>query len=152
MVSDLLPVILSALVLWLLGLSVFVYRIYVHYRRLGKGIKEANLLEVLNKILEAQGLNQRSLVEVKRKLSEIEKDIRSDIQKVGLVRFNPFSETGGDQSFSLALLDKDDDGIVLSCLHTRDRTRVYAKLVKEGKTKYELSNEERKAIAEAQKK
>src|SRR3989344_5821662 len=73
------------------------------------------------------------------------------VQRVGLVRFNPFSETGGDQSFALALLNGKDNGVVLLSLHGREGTRVYVKPVKDGESTYELSKEERQAIEEARK-
>ena len=73
--------------------------------------------------------------------------MKSHIQKVGFVRFNPFPQTGGDQSFSLSLLDENDNGFVLSSLHSRDTTRFYAKTIKNGQGDgYELSKEEKKAI------
>ena len=57
---------------------------------------------------------------------------RQAFQRVGLVRYNPFEETGGNQSFALALLDADGDGWVLSSLHARSGTRVYAKAITRG--------------------
>ena len=72
------------------------------------------------------------------------------LQKIGFVRFNPFPQTGGDQSFCLSLLDEKDNGFVLSSLHSRDATRFYAKTVKAGQGDgYELSIEEVKAIKNA---
>ena len=71
------------------------------------------------------------------------------IQKVGIVRFNPFREIGGDQSFAIALLDGQDNGIVLTSLYSREGNRVYAKPVERGKSKYQLSEEEKKAIEKA---
>lgn len=70
------------------------------------------------------------------------------------MRFNPFSQTGGNQSFSLALLDGNNDGIVISSLHNREETRVYAKIVKKGESEKEMpfSDEEREAIRQALKK
>jgi hypothetical protein len=76
--------------------------------------------------------------------------MKSHIQKIGFVRFNPFPQTGGDQSFCLSLLDETDTGFVLSSLHSRDLTRFYAKTIKNGKADgYQLSKEERKAIQNA---
>jgi hypothetical protein len=68
-----------------------------------------------------------------------------------LVRFNPFGDTGGDQSFVLALLNKESDGIVLSVLNGRTGARIYSKPVKKGAgAEYELSNEEKEAIKKAE--
>jgi hypothetical protein len=72
------------------------------------------------------------------------------IHKIGIVRFNPFKEIGGDQSFAIALLDGKNNGIVISSLHTREGTRIYSKPVEKGEAcKYSLTNEENQAIKEA---
>ena len=68
---------------------------------------------------------------------------------MGLVRFNPFPDTGGNQSFALALLDESDDGFVVSSLHSRTGTRIYAKAVVGGKADTSLSTEENEAIDQA---
>ena len=70
-------------------------------------------------------------------------------QKISLVRFNPFGDTGGDQSFSLAVLDAHDSGYVLTSIHGREGTRVYVKPVDLGKSKYTLSTEEQQALHQA---
>ena len=72
------------------------------------------------------------------------------IQKVGIVRFSPFAEVGGDQSFSIALLDDNDNGVVITSLYSRDANRVYAKPIKDSQSTYVLSNEEKEAINRAQ--
>ena len=68
------------------------------------------------------------------------------IQHVGLVRFNPFEDTGSDQSFALALLDARHSGLVLSSLHGRASTRIFAKSIEGGRPAYPLSDEEAEAI------
>jgi hypothetical protein len=70
-------------------------------------------------------------------------------QKISIVRFNPFGDTGGDQSFSLAVLDAHDSGYVLTSIHGRQGTRVYVKPVDFAKSKYSLSAEEQQALAQA---
>jgi hypothetical protein len=71
---------------------------------------------------------------------------RGSLQHVGMVRFNPFEDTGSDQSFAIALLDDRRDGIVLSSLHGRGQTRVFAKPVEGGESTHQLSDEEAQAI------
>jgi hypothetical protein len=71
---------------------------------------------------------------------------RGSLQHVGMVRFNPFEDTGSDQSFAIALLDDRRDGIVLSSLHGRGQTRVFAKPVEGGESTHTLSDEEAQAI------
>ena len=76
----------------------------------------------------------------------LETSARSALQRVGIVRYNPFEETGGNQSFALALLDADDHGIIISSLHARSGTRVYAKAVTSGRPAGALSDEEAEAL------
>jgi len=75
--------------------------------------------------------------------------LRHAIAHVGLVRFNPFDDTGGNQSFALALLDANADGVVLSSLHSRAATRVYVKAILSGRAEAPLSEEELAALRDA---
>lgn len=91
----------------------------------------------------------RQLDDVAARMAVLEGAQRRAFQRVGLVRYNPFEETGGNQSFALALLDASGDGWVLSSLHARSGTRVYAKAIKGGRSDAGLSAEETAAIAQA---
>ncbi len=71
------------------------------------------------------------------------------VSKIGLVRFNPFDDTGGDQSFCLALLNNHNTGLVISSIHARTGTRFYAKQINDGKPSHPLSEEERRAYDQA---
>lgn len=89
-----------------------------------------------------------------QELFEISNEIHAlaqrSIHKVGVIRFNPFRDIGGDQSFALALLDGKNSGLVISSLHTREGTRMYSKPVTKGiSEKYTLTDEEQQAIKEA---
>jgi len=87
-------------------------------------------------------------------LSEEMKTLRAEsirnISKVGVVRFNPFEGFGGNQSFSIAILDGENNGAIITSLFSRDGNRVYGKPVKNGTSSYPLSEEESKAIEVAQ--
>ena len=74
---------------------------------------------------------------------------RIAIQKIGFLRFNPFRDTGGDNSFAVALLDFQNNGIIISSLYSRDGTRLYSKKIEKGKTKHPLSEEEKRVLDEA---
>lgn len=89
------------------------------------------------------------LDEVVARQAVLEAAQRKAFQRVGLVRYNPFEETGGNQSFALALLDAAGDGWVLSSLHARAGTRVYAKAIKGGRSDAGLSEEETAALGQA---
>lgn len=89
--------------------------------------------------------------DTEEKIKALETIAQKSTQKIGIVRYNPFNETAGNQSFSLAVLDNADNGIVLSTLFTSERSRVYVKPVKNGSSSMTLTDEEKKAITEAQK-
>jgi hypothetical protein len=116
------------------------------YRRLvgdGSGGTLANVLEEHVGRVNAVGDQLDHL----RTLQDLlERRSRGSIQHVGLVRFNPFEDTGSDQSFALALLDERRDGVVISSLHGRSNTRLFAKPVSGGESAHTLSDEERQAI------
>lgn len=81
----------------------------------------------------------------------IHRQAHKGLHKVGLIRFNPFRDNSGNQSFALALLNSKNNGIVLSSIHTREGTRVYAKDVRGGNAhNHELTQEEKTAITQAQ--
>lgn len=147
---QILQYVLLALLFWLIILTVFLIRSILHYSKLTKNITKKDLKTVLNQILSRVDANQKDTKDLEQVLSEVQKTIKTHIQKIGFVRFNPFPQTGGDQSFSLSLLDKKDNGLVLSSLHSRDTTRLYAKTIEKGKTVgAKLSEEEEKAIKNA---
>lgn len=143
--------ILLVLGVWLLTLSFFLYRFITFFNKLTKGVEVTDLKKVLEKILVKGEANTNEIGILGKRVNLIEEDGKYHVQKIGLVRFNPFKELGGDHSFSMAILDSHDSGIVITSLHTRDRTRVYMKDVKKGKSGFELSSEEKKALVNAQK-
>jgi hypothetical protein len=83
------------------------------------------------------------------RLSAAEAQGKLALQKVGVVRYNPFEDTGSNQSFALAMLDSSGNGFVLSSLHSRQQTRVFLKQVTSGKAETALSDEEAEAIRRA---
>lgn len=102
--------------------------------------------------------HMKRVSQVDHRLGELEKEYeRLSVtnglasQKISVVRYNPFGDTGGDQSFCLAVLDAHDSGYVLSSIHGRQGTRVYVKPVDFGKSKYQLSAEEQQALTQAAK-
>ncbi|HUS59984.1 MAG TPA: DUF4446 family protein [Nevskiaceae bacterium] len=150
--KDLGFILFGFLTVWLVALSIIFYRLFSHYQKLTKGITKKDLKSVLEKLLKSSNEEHNRINELTKKLEKLEKDGFYHIQKIGLVRFNPFAETGGDQSFCLAVLDNHDSGFVISSLHSRDKTRFYAKPVKNGQpVGYELSKEETRAIKKAKK-
>lgn len=143
-------IILIIYFLWSLILTIILLRFYLYNARLLKDGKKQSIDSLLNEILKKEKEYERQIQELYSKILELEKDGLLHIQKVGLLRFNPFKETGGDQSFILAFVDAEDTGVVISSLHTRTGTRWYAKKVVKGKgVEHDLSKEEERALREA---
>ncbi len=140
-------VILSLIFLWLLLLTFTLFRTLKHYKNLTGGVKSENLISVWEKYLEKEKQNEESIKNLTLGQSLLQKESRSHIQRVGVTRFNPFNDAGGNQSFAATLLDENGDGMLLSSLHGRDLTRVYAKPVKGYKPEgFDFSQEEQDAV------
>ena len=142
----------------LAGISglLFIWNIILHFsiKRLNKNQK--NLFKgKKGKDLEAIILENNSNIktlfqkndELYEKTEQLNQHFLKSIHKVGLLRFNPFREIGGDQSFSLALLDDSDSGAIISSLYSREGVRIYAKSIQNGvSSKHQLTEEEKQAI------
>lgn len=135
---------------WLIGLSYFIFKLKSHYYNLTSKTRKERLDEILDLLLDQ---NKKIYNEIEAVKNELKKEIESSklhLQKVGLVRFNPFDRVGGKESFVIAYLDSLNNGIILNFIYTRDGLRVYTKKIKEGRgEEYDLSDEEKKAIEKA---
>ncbi len=139
------------LIIWQSILTGLVLVIRNRYSKFLETSDKKSLEDVFNKILDQLDANSKEIDKITAEIKNLSREGELHIQKVGLLRFNPFEETGGDQSFVLAILDKNNNGVVISSLHTRSSTRWYAKKVIEGKSKDGvLSKEEEKVIAKAE--
>jgi hypothetical protein len=114
---------------------------------LTRGVEGQSLESVLDAHLETVFRVARDLDALSARAAALETAARRHFAKVGLVRFNPFEDTGGNQSFALALLDGHLDGFIVSSLHSRNGTRLYAKSITGGAAETALSAEETQALA-----
>ena len=112
----------------------------------GKNKKEP---ENIKGVIEQLKKLELSLTDISKELAELKAENKFHFQKIGFVRYNPFQGVGGDQSFSLTLLDENNDGIVITSLFSREGNRVYAKTVEKGQSSYQLSEEEKMALDKA---
>ena len=137
--------ILILLSVWVGVLTVLVLRMIGHYNRLTKGVSAIGLKSVLDEILDVQmGLKKQGNA-LTLELGKLAADGQLHIQRIGIVRFNPFADTGGAQSFTMSLLDGQDNGIVITSLYARTGNRWYVKEVQKGTGKdVELSREEQR--------
>jgi hypothetical protein len=147
-VGGLLLVVL-ALVVAVVGLIRRVRRLSRRLESITRGSDEQSLEAVLGSHLERVRQVVRDIDVVAARTAIIERDLQNSFARVGLVRFNPFEDTGGNQSFALALLDGRGDGFIVSSLHARAGTRLYAKAVAGGGAEAALSDEEAEALRQA---
>lgn len=148
LLSSVLPeIILAATLIWNLILTVLVLVLVGKYRRLAKGSNGLNLIDIVGKLVEKEERLEKKLSSLEGAAEGLTGDVRRCVQRVGLVRFNPFNEVGGEHSFAAAFLDKDSNGLVISNLHGREGSRLYAKLIKKAEgVEHALSEEEKTAI------
>lgn len=141
---------LLVIVIWIALLSFYLARTISRYKRITRGAKNQNIEQILESMLASQNLQGKHLSQIEEELKKLKNVQKKNFQKHAFIRFNPFEDTGGDQSFVVALLDGEGSGFVISSLHSRDGTRVYAKPVTNGKpTAYQFSREEKEVVEKA---
>lgn len=112
-------------------------------KKLGKG---SNLDEMLKDYLRDVKEIKKDNSEIKAYYTQLDHNIDCCIQKVGLVRYNAFKDVGSDLSFAIALLDRNDNGVIFNGLYGSESSNIYAKPVKAGISSYKLSDEEKEAL------
>ncbi len=120
------------------------YRDFMQKLGNGKNIEEdlENYMYRVDRVEKQNG-------EINSIIKGLDKDLEKCIQKIGIVRYNAFKDVGSDLSFTLALLDENNDGVVLNGIYSREMSNIYAKPVENGKSSYTLSEEEQEAIKKA---
>ena len=137
------------LIAWNILLYFQLWRIKKRLKTFFNGKKASDLEGVLFEEIKRLKKAESDIKQLTKTSKDLEKMSSQSIQKTGVVRFNPFKETGGDQSFVIALLDPNDNGLVISSLYTRQGTRIYSKPIEKGLSKYPLSKEETEALKKA---
>lgn len=136
--------------LWLVVITALLVRMLLHYRRLTSDISKKDLISSLNHLISLSERNSKDIEILNEKLNKEITENKKHLQRLGFKRYNPFTDTGGDQSFTAAFLDDLGDGIMISSLHSRENTRLYAKKVADGKVSSQtLSSEEQEVIKQA---
>jgi hypothetical protein len=127
----------------------FIVRLEMRMRKLFRGKKAQDLESIMQDI----ALAVDNLEEIADTHKEALEHLRARLQKEGrgveLVRFNPFTDVGGNQSFAVAIVNEDGDGVVFSSLYSRERQSIFAKPVRAGVSDIELSEEEAAVIKDA---
>ena len=134
------------LLIWLVILTVLFWRERSFLRQLFPKNDSRDIRNKFIEVLEAISDFDRRSQTLNKNFRELAKEGLNHTQKIKLSRYNPYSDTGGDQSFSIVLLNGKDNGFILTSLHSRSSTRVYIKPVKSGSSDLELSKEERELL------
>jgi hypothetical protein len=107
---------------------------------------EDNILVLEDNISKLKSAKEK----IEKELVEINKKLRKSIRGLETIRFNPFPDQGSNQSFAVGMLNEDGDGVVLSSLYSRERMSIFAKPIKDGRSEYELTTEEKEVLKKAE--
>lgn len=139
--------IIGGVIILFLGIWIFLIELRLKKFFRGKGTKELEgVLLSLSDDLKKLNVSKE---EIEKYLETVEKRLKKSIQEIGIIRFNPFEDAGSNQSFSVAFLNEEGDGVVISSLYSREKVSVYAKPIKNYKSEYSLSDEEKEAVKNA---
>lgn len=143
-------VILCILIIAFIVLLVKLFSINKKYKtfinKLGNG---NNIEEDLENYMYRVERVEKQHAEIRGLINTIDTNMANCIQKIGIVRYNAFKDTGSDLSFALAMLDEKNNGVVLNGIYSREMSNIYAKPVENGKSTYTISEEEQQAIQKA---
>jgi len=142
-------VVLAGLMIWQGSTNLRMNRMLRHYRMLSTGVDGQPLDQLLQRVLERSELESHTLGRLETDLKALAESAKGHIQRVGVVRYNAFNDTGGDQSFAIAMLDSQGTGALFNGIFHRTECRVYAKPIQDWKSTYSLSDEEEEAITRA---
>ena len=149
LVEFLLFLVLGVLLVWLITIEFRLIRLTRTLRLLFTGRAGADLEQVLREFIERMDRTDETIKQFNARTAAVERQVPFSVSHVGVVRFNPFADKGGDQSFAVAFLDDHSDGVVFTGLHSRSEVRVYAKPIVGGTSTYPLTDEESEAISRA---
>lgn len=114
---------------------------------MAQGTSEDNLEQMLEKVFNRMDALEASRQEVERLTEAMHREVRGQKGKLGILRFAAFENEGSDLSFSVALVDDNQNGMVMTSIYGRHESRVYAKPIENGTSSYALSEEEKQALA-----
>lgn len=141
-------IVLGFLIVLVFGLTVYCFKLKKKFDLFFKKGEE-DIEKLLTSQLKKLEKQEKDIKKNSEGISRLKGRSQKSFQKISLVRFNPFKNIGGDQSFSIVLLDLDNNGFVITSIYSQEGNQVYAKSVNNGKSEYSLSKEEKEAIQKA---
>ena len=147
----------------IIGLSVIVILLFIivlvqgtainnmesRYRKMMRGTSTQNLEELIINNLDSINESEEKSKECLKEIEELKKKTKSCVQKIAITRYKAFEDIGSDLSFSIAMLDENNDGLILTSIFGRNESTTYAKPVDKGISRYDLSEEELDVLNEA---
>lgn len=145
---------LNTVAIYILGAALvaalaFIIRLEVRINRLLRGRNAHSLEETIIDMAKEIDRAQIKEDKVDQIIANMEARLRQAIRRVETVRFDPFAEQGGKQSFTTALLNEEGNGLILSGLYSRDKVNVYAKPIRAHQSEFELCREEAEVLERA---
>lgn len=141
---------LMVLVIILIVIIIITYaslnRLEKRYRKLMRGVNNKNLEDMVISYLDKIDGVKVENENIKQKFSEISGQLKTCVQKTSMVRYRAFDDVGSDLSFSISLLDGNDNGVILTSIYGRNESTTYAKPIDKGISRYDLSEEEKKVL------
>ena len=147
---------LLLVIIVLMALVIILYVMYKGQKKELQALKEkydfftqgdnVNWDELLTKTLTEVRAAKAEMQALEENQQAMREQMKGGVQKVKLMRYNAFADTGSDLSYSLSLLDENNNGVVLSSIYGREDNRTYAKPIENGKSTYNLSEEEKKVL------
>jgi len=119
-------------------------------KRFFVGKKAKDLEDTIVALAENIKVLQQSKEKTEKEIIEINGKLRKSVRGLETIRFNPFPDQGSNQSFAMGILNEDGDGVVLSSLYSREKMSIFAKPIKNKKSEYELTNEEKEVLHKAE--
>ncbi len=141
-ISILVYILSGIVVILLIWIGLTEYR----FKKFFAGTKARNLEDVMIRLGNQMSTIKETQIEINKHLTTVDQKLNKTIRNVETVRFNPFLDSGGNQSFAISFLNDEGDGVVISSLYARDRMSIFAKPIMKGKSDFELSIEEQEVL------
>ncbi|HUC89118.1 MAG TPA: DUF4446 family protein [Candidatus Paceibacterota bacterium] len=141
-ISILFYALIGMIIILIIWIAIIEYRL----KKFFVGTKAHNLERVLLEVGKNMAEIKNNQAKIDKHLSEVDNRLDKSIRRIETVRFNPFPDAGSNQSFAMAFLNDEGDGVIMSSLYARDRMSIFAKPIKKGKSEFELSAEEKEVL------
>ncbi len=144
-ISILVYIIVAIIAIILLWIVLTEYRL----KKFFVGTKARNLEDIMINLGKEMTEIKKSQSQIKEHLTIIDARLNKSIRNIKVLRFNPFVDAGSNQSFAISFLNDEEDGVIISSLYARDRMSVFAKPINKGKSKFELTEEEKEVLEQS---